>query len=109
MEEKKTSDLKFTPGSCLAGVALVVVAVIWLVNDGQSFSLAGYEGLKGFGQLFLGVVATLLAAFIVFAIGSSLYQFVLLDALNKWKFTASPLVKALLVSLIATAILWMIK
>ena len=104
--EKKTEGLKFTAGSCLSGVALLLAAAVWLENNGQRFGVTGYEGLKGFGQLFLGVVVLLLAAFVVFALGSALYQYLLSGILNKWKITSYPFVKAMIICLITAALIW---
>lgn len=104
--EKKSPDFEFTPGSCLAGVALLVDAVIILASNGHKLNMSGYEGLQGFWQVFLSMVMFIFSAGLVFYVGAALYQFLLLRVLDEWKVTASPLVKLLIICLTATAIVW---
>lgn len=108
-EDKKNDGLKFTSGSCLTGIALLVIAVTKLADGGNYFGTVEYEGLQGFGQMFLGVLAELFFAMLVFAAGSALYQYVIGEALNKWKITSSPLAKAIVIALLTAAILWVSK
>lgn len=103
---KNSPDFKFTPGSCLAGIALLVDAVIILASNGHSINMDGYDGLQGFGHVFLGIVLFVLVAGFVFYVGAALYQFLLLKVLDEWKVTASPVVKFLIVCLAAAAIVW---
>lgn len=107
-DRKKDYLETLSAGRTLAGVTLLLVAIIRLFGVERWTDVSELSTLKGFAKLFFGTLSAMFGAFIVFMIGFVLWDLVS-EKMDQWKFTRGPIgpiVKALVICLIATYLIW---